>query len=83
MGRPKQPPLTIDRQPPPPDQGAELVLAGRLPPADSLTPDGRLAWTWQSVCQIFGADSAELAGLLKTRYDQRRHRESGLYRLAE
>ena len=82
MGRPKQTPLTIDR-PPQPDHGAALVLAGRLPPADSLSPDGRLCWSWDSVCRIFRADPEELAALLKPHSEMRRHRESGLYRLAE
>ena len=79
MGRPRQTPLNIDRQPPQPDVGAQLVACGRLPGADALTPDGRLAWTWQSVCQIFGADSVELAGLLKTQTHERRGRDVGLY----
>ena len=79
MGRPKQPPLTVDRQPPPPDQGAELVAKGRLPGADAITLDGKLAWTWDSVCRVFGADPHELAALLKTQTHERRGRDVGLY----
>lgn len=61
------------------DPGLQLIAAGRMPTADSLTPNGAPAWTWGSIAQAFGADPEELAAILKPRHDDRAGSDVGLY----
>ena len=53
------------------DPGLNLIAAGRMPTADSLTPDGSPAWTWASICRAFSVDSEALAGLLQPNHETR------------
>lgn len=42
----------------------QLISAGFLPSADTVTKDGRPAWSFESLASIVGCKEAELAELL-------------------
>ena len=62
--------MTAGTQSPANDPGAALIRRGRMPLADALTLDGRVCWTWPTICKAFRCDPNELAALLPEKHNE-------------
>ena len=62
------------------DLALRLIASGRMPPADSLTPAGAPAWTWETLCRAFQAEPNELAAILKPVHLETQHKAPIVFR---